>query len=506
MNDNKIIARNTTFLYIRTIVVLLISLYISRAILKVLGVSDFGVYNVVAGFVLMFELLSSSLTSSVQRYYNYEKGKRGNKGIQDVYIATIFIQVIIATIVVVFSETIGLWYINNKMVIPADRLYAAKIVFHITVASLVVSIMQIPYISIIFAKEKMFFISLIGILDAILKLIAVWGISIFEFDSLVIYSLFLFCVTCFDLLSYFIYSKCSFKELRVSKNWNLSLFRPMFIFTMWSAVSGFANIIKNQGINIVLNFYFGPIVNAARGISYQIKSALLGFVINISTAARPQLVESYAEGNYDRSLSIMYSISKITFYAIFIPALPLMLEIDYVLELWLGNNIPEYTNLFAIWVILVTLTDILITPLSMIIYAKGKIASYNVIFSAIGLLIFPIAIITFQKINNPVVVFVESFIISIFQLLFSVFVVVRLIKMQIIKYIWNVMIPIIVVSFSSLSLSVLINNNIEANTLGFFIKFIITILISLILIWLCGLKNGEKELILFYVRKVIRKK
>lgn len=495
MNKNKIIANNTLYLYIKTLIVLLISLYISRAILEILGVSDFGVYNVVAGFVLMFELLSSSLSSSVQRYYNYEAGRRGAKGIQDVYVVTILIQILISVIVVGLAETVGLWYLNNKMVIPSERLYAARIVFHLTIISLVVSIMQVPYISVIYAKERMFVISIIGIIDSFLKLIAVFSISLFTFDNLILYSAFLLSITFFDFISYFIYSRYKFRELRIPNKPNCQLFFPVLRFTIWSAISGFANVVKNQGINIVLNFYFGPVVNAARGISYQIKSALLVFMSNIGIAARPQLIESYAEGNINRSLSIMYSISKISFFAIFIPSLPIIMRIDDILTFWLGCNIPDYTNIFAVWVILITLVDILISPLTAMIYANGNIAKYNILFSIIGLSILPIAILTFTYYADPVLVFIESSIVSLIQLLFSIIIVVKLVGMPIWEYFNKVVMPLITVMFLSMTTTHLISSNLDSIGGNFIFSCICAVLICICYIIICGLNHKEKTML-----------
>ena len=312
-DDNKRIAKNTLYLYIRLVFVLLISLYTSRVVLHALGVVDYGVYNVVAGFVSMLSLLSTSLTNAVQRFYNYEIGKNGREASQKVYISSLYIQIIIAVVILVLAETIGIWYIENKMVYPLERSDAVYVVYQAAVVALLLTVMQIPYTAAIIANERINYYAIIGVLDVVLKLVISLLIAYSSSDRLVIYGILMAAVSVADFIFYFIYAKHQFRELKYKRVFYKDVFTKMLSFSGWHALNGFSQTIKNQGVNMIMNFFLGPAVNAARGISYQIKSALLGFVMNITTAAQPQMIESYSKGDIGRSERLFFSVSKIIY-------------------------------------------------------------------------------------------------------------------------------------------------------------------------------------------------
>lgn len=491
-SDNKRLASNTIILYLRTFFVLIISLYASRVILQTLGVVDFGIYNVVAGLVSMFELMQISLTSAVQRYYNYENAKEGGAGLKLVYSTTLLIQLTISIILILLVETLGQWYLLNKMVIPDDRMAAAIFLFHISCVLLFIRVVQVPYISLVISKEKMTVFAIYGIVEIFLKLLFILSIPYFPGDRLEIYALLLLCLNVISLIFYYLYCKIKFNDIiRISRP-SKELFFEMFKFICWSATSGFSNIIQNQGVNMLLNFFFGPVVNAARGISYQIKAALVGFISNISMAARPQLVESYTKGDYNRSKNIMYLISRASFLAIYIFTIPIIIERKLILEVWLGDYVPEHTETFMVWILLMTIVDILCTPLNMIIYAKGDIAAYNIIYSITGLLIIPSAIVTFHYFKIPELVYIENFVFCIFCFLISVYFAYKKAGVSVLDYSANVLLPILKVIVISLLLIFLSEVTVCGKWVHFLLFFPTSFLILLLSSFIFGLNPNER--------------
>ncbi len=474
--ENRRIAKNTLFLYIRLIFVLFINIYTSRVILEALGLVDFGIYNVVAGFVSMFAFLNTSLIACVQRFYNYELGANKDGGFQNVYVASLIIQIILAFLVVIVTECVGIWYINEQLVVPPDRLQATKVVFHTSVLSIVFVIIQVPYSAAIVAKERISYYALVGIIDVVLKLSVVFILPYINTDTLSAYGWLLLGVSAVDFFLYFIYFKTKFKT-RIEKVENLSaLIRSMISFSGWSTLGSLAQITKNQGLNIILNLFFGPIVNAARAVSFQIKSALVGFMGNIVTASRPQIVESYASRNFERAKSLFFSVSKISFLLMFLMVLPVAAEIDYILELWLGSNVPDYTDSFTLVILIIALIDIYNWPISVLIYASGKIRKYNVLTSITGLFVLPISYFMLKMGGSPISVYIVSLIISIIVQIQSVYILSETTQIGVLEYLQKVIVPTMTLAGCSLFVPFMIVSSLSP---GFARLIIVTIVSSL---------------------------
>lgn len=503
--NNKRIAKNTLLLYIRMAFVLLVSLYTSRVVLQTLGVEDFGVYNVVAGFVSMFAILNSALNTCIQRFYNYEIGKIGETGLRNVYNTSLIIQFILAIIAFIAAESFGLWYLENKLVVPDGRLYAAKALFHVSLLSMCMLIIQVPYSAAILAKERMDYYALVGVLEVLLKLGIVVALPYLPFDKLITYAWLTALVSMIDFLLYFIYAKIQFKQLRFHFDFNKGLFVSMMKFSGWSALSGFSQLIRNQGLNIVLNLFFGPVVNAARGISYQIKTAMMGFIQNISTAARPQLVESYAQGNVDRSQRLMYTVTKISFIMLYMMVLPVCYEINLILNIWLGDTVPEYTAIFSILILAITLVDILQTPITMIVYADGRIGAYNVWTSLLGLLVLPAAYFTLKCNANPILVYIISLGISLIIQIASMILMKKVVGFNLLPYIKDVILPLLMVTVMTCMIPYLIVLLFEDSFLRLIIVTIVAILTIVSIGYFVALDKTERELVKSYFIKISRK-
>lgn len=503
--DSKRIAKNTLYLYIRLVFVLIVSLYTSRVVLQALGVVDYGIYNVVAGFVSMFALLNSSLSVVTQRFYNYEIGKNGEEEIRKVFISAYYIQLIIAVIVLLLAETIGLWYVINKMVYPPDRAFAVIVVYQASVLSLLFVLMQIPYSSAIIAHEKINYYAIISVIDVLLKLAIALVTPLVGIDNLCIYGVLIAGVSVVNFFCYSIYARYHFTQLRFERKFYKPTFMAMVKFSGWSALNSFSQVIKNQGINVVMNFFFGPAVNAARGISYQVKGALLGFVTNITTAAQPQVTESYAVGNVERSKRLMFTISKLIFLSLYIFTLPIMSEVDYILRLWLGDDIPEYTEIFTILVLVITLIDILITPMTMIIYASGKVGRFNFWNSVIGLSVLPIACVSLSMGTNPVSVYVISLLLSVVMQIVSMIILRKEINIGIGHYCKHVLLPIISVVAITFEFPVVLVHFIPMGIVRVIIVTLVSVAMVAMSSYYIGFNKEERTFVMSYIKKFINK-
>lgn len=504
-DKNKRIAKNTLYLYIRLIFVLIVSLYTSRVVLQALGVVDYGIYNVVAGFVSMFALLNTALSGSVQRFYNYEIGKNGEKGIRKVFISANHIQFLIACLVLLLAETVGLWYVTTKMVYPSDRTFAVVVVYQASVMSLLFVLMQIPYSAAIIAHEKINYYAIIGVIDVLLKLAIALIIPLLSVDKLCIYGVLIAGVSVVNFCCYFIYARCHFKQLRYEHKFYRTTFVSMMKFSSWTALNTFSQVVKNQGINIVMNFFFGPAVNAARGISYQVKGALLGFVTNITTASQPQVTESYAVGNVERSKRLMFTISKLIFFSLYVFALPIMCEVNYVLNIWLGNNIPEYTGIFTILVLVITLVDILSTPISMIINASGKVGRFNFWYSVIGLSVVPIACFFLMMGANPVSVYVISLTLSIVMQIISMVILRKEIGIDLGHYSKSVLLPLLGVVATTIFIPIVLVHVLPMCPLRLFFVSFVSIILVAVSSYFIGLNTEERVFVLSYLKRFVRK-
>ena len=393
--------------------VLIVSLYTSRVVLNTLGVVDYGIYNVVSGFVSLFAFLNATLSASVQRFYNYEGTINGFDGFRSVYVASLIIHIVLALIICVVLESFGIWYINNIMVLPHERLFAANIVFHTSVISLLMVFMQTPYIGAIMAKQCMNFYAIVSIIDTVLKLLIVIALPSLPYDKLLAYAFLALTISILDFALYYIYAKSKFKEISFEFVLNKSLFKKIIGFTGWNVIGTFAFMLKGQGINMLLNVFFGPVINAARGVAYQVEGAISGFSGNIAIAFRPQVVNNYAQSEYDKARDLIYTESRVCFMLIATLITPVIIDLNYILQLWLGDSVPNFTYSFTLLVLIDTLVCTLNTPCTQIVQATGKIKKYQIASTIVNLLLLPTCWIFLKLGFNPIIVFVLIIVFSI---------------------------------------------------------------------------------------------
>lgn len=484
-SNNKRIAKNTILLYIRMIVVMLVSLYTSRVILSTLGIMDYGIYNVVGGFVAMFGFLNNAMSLATQRFLAYEIGQKNPLMLNKIFIMSINIHFIIAIIIFLVGETIGVWILNTYLTIPLDRIIAAKYVFHFAILSLIVNIISVPYNAIIIANEKMNIFAIIGIIDVILKLIIVFIIQESNYDKLKFYSFLFLCVSLFVNTLYRIYCRSKFKESKYFLFWDKNIFKTLTNYSFWTIWGSFAWVILEQGLNILLNIFFGPIINAARGIAFQVNSLVLNFVSNFRNAVNPQIIKYYSLGKSNEMYSLAIESSKYSYFLVLLIALPIFLEIESILNLWL-NKYPEYTSIFCRLVILNTIIHT--CDISIIFSALGKIRENQLYGSISYISILPISYLLYKIGYPPITMFIIQIIITIIvDFIINIYLLKLITGFDTKKYYKRMIIPITKVTLCSIFFPLLLFFTINESTIRLLVVVFSSIVSVILSVYFLGL-------------------
>ena len=444
ISDSKRIATNTLMLYVRMLLSMVVSLYTSRVVLQVLGVEDYGIYGVVGGIISMFAFINGGMSSATQRYLTIEIGKGDFPRLKKVFITSLQIHALISLIIVLLGETVGLWFLYEKMVIPESRLTAAFWVYQCSIVASVVSIMSVPYNADIIAHEKMSAFAYISILEVVLKLAIVYALYLTPWDKLVTYSVLILSV---QLAIRFVYARyCSkhFEESRYRPQFDKTLFKEMFSFAGWSFWGNLSGVLYTQGLNMLLNIFFGPIVNAARGIAVQVQSAVSQFVSNFQTALNPQITKTYAVGQLTQMHSLMFRSARFSFFLLFFLALPILLETEYILTLWL-DIVPPDTIIFTRWMIGISLIYAMANPCVIANQATGKVKVYQAVVGGILLLIVPISYIVLKMGAPAYSVFIVHFCVESVAQLARMYMLRRLIDLPIRAYLHHIYLPVAIV-------------------------------------------------------------
>ena len=387
-SNNKRIAKNTLLLYVRMILIMGISLYTSRVILRVLGVIDFGIYNVVGGVVTMFSFLNSALGSSTQRYITFALGKNNRDELKNIFTSSIIIHGAIALLILLLAESIGLWFLYNKLVIPEERMQAAFWTFQASVCACMINVLSVPYNSLIIAHERVGAFAYISILEVTLKLLLVFGISIIEFDKLILYSLFILLTNISIRLIYQLYCKKHFIEARLVKLRDRKQFKGMLSFSGWTLIGMLAWTCQTQGLNILLNMFFGPVVNAARALADQVNNAIMQVVNNFQLAAKPQIIKLFAGDEIEHMNSLVMTVSAFSAYLLIIIFIPISVNVECILDIWL-EDYPELTATFINIILIQSLSQVLVAPVIIISHAVGKMKMPNIFGGLTYLLTLP---------------------------------------------------------------------------------------------------------------------
>lgn len=501
-SNNKLIAKNTILLYIRSFFTLFISFYTSRVVLQVLGVDDYGIYNVVGGVVSMFSMLSSTLTSASQRYITFYLGKNDGKKLSTVFSTCVNLHVILAVICVIILELLGIWFLNNKLNIPADRLYAASIVMHFSIASFFVSIISTPYTAEIIAHEKMGVFAYISILDAVLKLGVVFLLVLHAGDKLITYSFLLFLMTLVTSLIYIIYSIRKFEEARkLNVSIERGLFKEMFAFSGWNFIGIASVVLRRQGIDVLLNMFFGVRISAAKGICNQVEGVVSKFVSDFTTAVNPQLTKSIATSDYERSYSLITHGSKISFFLMMLIAVPFILCTNDILSLWLVN-VPEFATEMVQITFILLLTDLLSRFLVNAILAYGDLKNFQLIDGVVKLLALPATYLFLKLGGDPMTGIWVNVAISLFTMFPRAYYARKFIQYDLKIYFSEVVLKSTLTFISSFVAILLIS---RLFTCSVWLIVPLSLFISSGFIWLIGLNKDEKIIVKRYIVLFIRR-
>ena len=439
---NKRIAKNTLVLYVRMLFTMGISLFTSRVILQTLGVEDYGISSVVGGVISMFTFINAAMVSSTQRYLNFELVRDDANQLRSVFSTSLQIHALIALAIIVLSETVGLWFLNEKLVIPEARMTAAMWVYQCSILSCAVSIMSTPYNAVIVAHEKMSAFAYISILDVSLKLLVVYLLVVLPFDKLIILAILNLLVQLFIRYIYTIYCHRHFPESYFQFRFNKTLFKEMFGFAGWSFWGNLAAILYTQGLNMMLNIFFGPIVNAARGIAVQVQSAVQQFVGGFQTALNPQITKNYASNNLPQMHSLMFRSARFSFLLLFFLSLPVLMETNFILTLWL-KTVPDDAVVFTQIMICISLIYTTANPCIIANQATGKVKIYQMVVGGILLLILPISYVVLKLGAPAYSVFIVHFCIESLAQFSRMYMLRKLIHLPLWQYMKNIYIPIV---------------------------------------------------------------
>lgn len=506
--DNKTIAKNTGFMFIRMILVLIITLYSSRIILESLGIDDFGIYSVVAGFISMLSFLSGSMANCTQRFYNFSLGKDDDEELRHVIKISFSVQIIILGIILLTAETLGMWFVDNKLNFPGGVTLQIHLLYQFAIFNFLIKVIQAPYKGMVMAKEKMNVIASISVIEAFLLLGVAFIIKCFPAGQKVwLYAASISIVYLGILFSYIYFSKKVCSLMKISFSFNLAKIKEMTSFAGWNIFGQVAGVIKNQGINVLLNIFFSVIINTARGLSYQLLAGVIQITNNINVAIQPQIVQSYASGNMKRYMSLMYFGCKSNYLLLWLITLPILFCTRSLLNIWLGKDYPKITEIFVVLVLLNSVVDAFAPTVATGIYAYGKIRNYQIWVSAIVMLTLPISYIFLKLGYGPTAPFFISIIVSIFAMGARIYFWRKVVYFSIRNFFTVTIVPCILTTIISFLFMSLIMKYVEFNNM--YIKVLITTLISLAInvpiIYFIGLSPSEKNRVIRGINIFINK-
>lgn len=498
------IAKNTAYLYIRMIILLIISLYSSRLVLKELGITDYGIYNVIGGLITIFSFINGSMAQASQRFITYELGRGDLTALRNIFSTCVYIHIILAVLIVILGETIGLWYVYNVAVIPTDRFYAALWVYHCSIIVSCASVVTIPYNALIIAHERMAAFSYLAIIEAILKLSIVFSLMVIPFDSLIIYGVLMAILAILMRIFYGVYANRTFPESKLVGRLDVVSLKSMGGYAGWSLWGSMAAAGYSQGLNLLINAFFNPAVNAARGVAVTVQGVIRNFSNNFQVAVNPQITKSFAAGDISYMHTIICRASVLSFYLFFFIALPVWLEIDTLLGLWLAD-VPQHTANFIRILLIISSIELLSSPLNVSAQATGKIRVYELSTSCILLLIIPLAYIALLVYPKPEI----AFGVFLMQVGFAHVVRIILLKfkigLSIRRYFREVLIRIMIVSTISIIIPSYVHILMPQSILRLVCVGLSSALYTSLVIYLLGLNKNEKRMVYSKLTQMLHK-
>ncbi|WP_373707494.1 MATE family efflux transporter [Kaistella sp.] len=442
MSSTKNIAKNSLFLYLRMFLNMGVGLFTAGIVLNTLGISDYGIYNIVGGFVSMFGFLNASMSSATQRFLSFDLGKNDTEQLRKTFSSAVTIHFAIALIIVLVLETFGLWYINNKLNVPTNRMTAVNVVFHFSVLSSFFNIIQVPYNALITAHERFNVYAYISFVEIAFKLLILYLLINIEHDKLILYSVLLFVSSFIIRMIYRIYCRTHFAESRYQFYYDKNYFKTLLAFTGWNLFGEVAGVARGQGNNLLLNIFFGTTMNAAYGITAQVQGVVSSFVSNFQVAVNPQIVKTYSNNDREKTLFLMKESAKFSYYLMLIIALPIVFNLEYILSLWL-KKYPDYTLGFIYLSIVGILIDTVSNPLMMGAKATGNIKWYQIIIGTLIFLCFPLSYLGLRWTKDPNIIFMIIIIINLLSLGFRLYFLKKIMKLNALSFMKDVLLNII---------------------------------------------------------------
>ncbi len=501
LNPTQQVIRNTFFLYLRQIVAIGLNLYTVRLILNILGADDYGLYNVVGGIVTMFAFVVGAMANASQRYFSFAIGKKEEGLLKRTFDVTILSYLLLSLVILALAQTIGLYFVLNKITLPPERITAALWVYQFSVLNFAISFLSMPFIGLVFAYEKMNIYAFVSILDALVKLLFILLLPYLQHDKLILYaaaqSLFLFLSNCF----YLFYTQVNFKLLTIKFSWDKSIFKEMLSYTSWNLIGASGRVFKVQGINLILNNSFGLAINAARAVASQVSGIVSGFSQNFTTAVRPQIIKRYAAQDYTGMVKSVFTSSKLTFTLLSLAAIPIIIEMPQILTLWL-KEVPEHTVIFTRLVLIDALIDSISYPLMTSAQATGRVKLYHTVIGTILLLNLPIAWIAIHFGAPAYAVMIIAIVLTGFSFIARLSILRKLIpEFSVRLFFLTVALPL----FSTTLLVYLVvtgmTSLIPVATYRIFISILSYIFLLLLCSYLFVLSKEEKEAVQAYLKK-----
>lgn len=502
MSQSSKIAKNTFIMYIRMFVMLLIGLYTSRVVLNTLGVSDYGIYNVVGGVVSMFAIISSSLSSSISRFITFEIGHGDISKLKEIFSTSVLAQVILAVFMFLVMEVVGIWFLNYKMNIPITRLGAANIVMHCSIITFVFGLINTPFNAEIIAHEKFGIFAYITLTEACLKLLIVYLLDISPYDKLKTYAILLLFVAIFFQIVYMIYCRKMFEECTIRLKINKRLIKEMTGFAGWSFFGNASWILNSQGIDVLINLFFGVTLNAARGIANQVNSVVQGFVSNFMVTMNPQITKSYAQNNFDNLHKLVFAGAKYSYFLMLVISIPICLETKQLLELWL-KVVPNFSVAFVRLTLISTMIFVLGMTLTVAQTSTGKMKRMAIGTSLLTFLEFPIVYVCFKYGLSAISCYIVHIIIYFSLLFVKIQIVKRYIGITYMSFLRSVLFKVLLVTILAIPIPLLIYCQLDETFLRLLLVTLASILSSLLFIYCLGMNNKERKVLISYVKNKI---
>lgn len=503
--NNKRVAKNTLFLYLRMFLILIVTLYTSRVVLKVLGVEDYGISNVVGGVISMVSFISTSVANGFQRFFNIALGEGDEDKLRKYFSASMSVELILSIICLVIAETVGLWFVNTQLTIPAERMVAANWVYQCAIITFILALFKAPYNAIVVAYEKMDIYAYVSIFEAVGKLLVAFAIQIVLFDKLIAYSLLHLALSFIVWYAFVFFARKCNKSLSSKPYFEKTIVLDMLSFSGWNLFGTMAHTLKGNGLNIVLNMFFTPAVNAARGVAYQVSASIMQFSRSFLTASRPQVVKYYAQKDYSAMTTLTNSISRYSFLLLWILSMPLIGNMDFIMKLWLGEGMPELAPKFCTIVLFTSLIETFSAPIATLVHASGKMKTFQIVVSSVIMLVIPLAYIVLKLGGSPESALYVSLFVVILAQIVRLILIRKIVPFSIKSYLKDNIMPcalVVGVSMVASFLLSLVFYRERSSVLFSFIDIVVSFIVLMVIVFFIGLNNQERQFVLNKITNV----